>query len=73
MVYVKHSIGWIAEVGKLKVVAQKRLGRLKKISHEVLENERKMVGWILLILRRFFFYFLVYGSSYPNFCILEKK
>ena len=24
-------------------------------------------------LRRFFFYFLVYGSSYPNFCILEKK
>ena len=24
-------------------------------------------------IRRFFFYFLVYGSSDPNFCILEKK
>ena len=23
--------------------------------------------------KRFFFYFLVYGSSDPNFCILEKK
>ena len=23
--------------------------------------------------RRFFFYFLVYGSSDPKFCILEKK
>ena len=23
--------------------------------------------------RQFFFYFLVYGSSDPNFCILEKK
>ena len=44
MVYIKHSIGWIAEVRKLNVVAQKRLGRPKKISHEVLENDRKMVG-----------------------------
>ena len=26
-----------------------------------------------LNLRRFFFYFLVYGSSDPNFCILEKN
>ena len=24
-------------------------------------------------IRQFFFYFLVYGSSDPNFCILEKK
>ena len=27
----------------------------------------------LQFIRRFFFYFLVYGSSYPNFCILEKN
>ena len=26
-----------------------------------------------VIIRRFVFYFLVYGSSDPNFCILEKN
>ena len=28
---------------------------------------------LFLSVRRFFFYFLVYGSSDPNFCTLEKK
>ena len=42
--HVKHSTGWIAEVRKLNVVAQKRSGRPKKSWDEVLENDRKKLG-----------------------------
>ena len=30
-------------------------------------------GASLIFTKAIFFYFLVYGSSYPNFCILEKN
>ena len=36
----------------------------------ILQNNPSVIS---LKLRRFFFYFLVYGSSDPNFCILEKN
>ena len=44
--HVERSTGWIAEVGKLNVVAQKRSGRPKKSwdEDEVLENDRKNLG-----------------------------
>ena len=38
---VEHSTGWIAEVRKLNVVAQKRSGRPRKSWDEVIENDRK--------------------------------
>ena len=39
--HVERSTGWIAEVCKLNVVAQKRSGRPRKSWDEVLENEQK--------------------------------
>ena len=39
--HVERSTGWIAEVRKLNVVAQKRSGRSRKSWDEVLENDRK--------------------------------
>ena len=42
--HVEHSTGWIAEVHKLNVVAQKRSGRPRKSWDEVLENDRKKLG-----------------------------
>ena len=39
--HVERSTGWIAEVRKLNVVAQKRSGRPRKSWDEVLENDRK--------------------------------
>ena len=42
--HVEHSTGWIAEVRKLHVVAQKRSGRPRKSWDEVLENDRKKLG-----------------------------
>ena len=48
--HVERSIGWIAEVRKLNVVAKKRSGRPRKSWDEVLENDKKEV-WILLTLK----------------------
>ena len=42
--HVEHSTGWIAEVRKLHVVAQKGSGRPRKSWDEVLENDRKKLG-----------------------------
>ena len=42
--HVERSTGWIAEVCKLNVVAQKRSGRPRKLWDEVLENDRKKLG-----------------------------
>ena len=42
--HVERSTGWIAEVRKLNVIAQKRSGRPKKSWDEVLENDRKKLG-----------------------------
>ena len=42
--HVERSIGWIAKVHKLNVVAQKRPGRLKKTWDEVLMDDRKKLG-----------------------------
>ena len=42
--HVERSAGWIAEVRKLNVVAQKRSGRPRKSWDEVLENDRKKLG-----------------------------
>ena len=42
--HVEHSTGWIAEVCKLNVVAQKRSGRPRKSLDEMLENNRKKLG-----------------------------
>ena len=39
--HVERSTGWIAEVRKLNVVAQKRSGRPRKSWDEVIENDRK--------------------------------
>ena len=39
--HVEHSTGWIAEVRKLNVVAQKRSGRPRKSWDEVLENDKE--------------------------------
>ena len=38
--HVERSTGWIAEVSKLNVVAQKRRSRPTKISDEVLVDDR---------------------------------
>ena len=50
-VHVERSTGWIEEVRKLNVVAKKRSGRPRKSWDEVLENDRKKLGWILLTLK----------------------
>ena len=42
--HVERSTGWIAEVCKLNVVAQKRSGRPRKSWDEMLENDRKKLG-----------------------------
>ena len=42
--HVERSTGWIAEVRKLNVVAQKRSGRPRKSWDEVIENDRKKLG-----------------------------
>ena len=42
--HVERSTGWVAEVRKLNVVAQKRSGRPRKSWDEVLENDRKKLG-----------------------------
>ena len=42
--HVQRSTGWIVEVRKLNVVAQKRSGRPRKSLDEVLENDRKKLG-----------------------------
>ena len=42
--HVERSTGWIAEIRKLNVVAQKRSGRPRKSWDEVLENDRKKLG-----------------------------
>ena len=42
--HVERSTGWIAEVRKLNVVAQKRSCRPRKSWDEVLENDRKKLG-----------------------------
>ena len=39
--HVERSTGWIAEVHKLNVVAQKRSGRPRKSWDEMLENDRQ--------------------------------
>ena len=39
--HVERSTGWISEVRKLNVVAQKRSGRPRKSSDEVIKNDRK--------------------------------
>ena len=47
------------------IVDNRNMGTLLAYSFGILTSKT--------IIRRFFFYFLVYGSSDPNFCILEKK
>ena len=42
--HAERSTGWIAEVRKLNVVAQKRSGRPRKSWDEVLENDRNKLG-----------------------------
>ena len=42
--HVERSTGWIAEVRKLNVAAQKRSGRPRKSWDEVQENDRKKLG-----------------------------
>ena len=39
--HVERSTGWISEVRKLNVVAQKRSGRPRKSWDEVIRNDRK--------------------------------
>ena len=39
--HVERSTGWISEVHKLNVVAQKRAGRPRKSWDEVIKNDRK--------------------------------
>ena len=39
--HVERSTGWIAEVHKLNVVAQKRSGRPRQSWDEVIKNDRK--------------------------------
>ena len=39
--HVERSTGWISEVRKLNVVAQKRSGRPRKSWDEVIKNDRK--------------------------------
>ena len=42
--HIERSTGWIAEVGKLNGVAQKRHDRPKKTWDEVLVKDRKKLG-----------------------------
>ena len=42
--HVEHSTGWIAEVSKLNVVAQKRRSRPTKTCNEVLMDDRMKLG-----------------------------
>ena len=42
--HVERSTGWIAEVSKLNVVAQKRRSRPTKICDEVLVDDRMKIG-----------------------------
>ena len=42
--HVERSTGWIAEVSKLNVVAQKRRSRPTKICDEVLMDDRMKLG-----------------------------
>ena len=42
--HVEHSTGWIAEVAKLNVVAQKRRSRPTKICDEVLVDDIMKLG-----------------------------
>ena len=42
--HVERSTGWIADVSKLNVVAQKRRSRPTKICDEVLVNDRMKLG-----------------------------
>ena len=42
--HVERSTGWIAEVSKLNVVAQKRRSRPTKIWDEVLVDDRMKLG-----------------------------
>ena len=42
--HVGHSTGWIAEVSKLNVVAQKTRSRPTKICDEVLVDDRMKLG-----------------------------
>ena len=42
--HVEHSTGWIAEVSKLIVVAQKRRSRPTKICDEVRVDDRMKLG-----------------------------
>ena len=42
--HVERSTGWIAEVSKLNVVAQKRRSRPTKICDEVLVDDRMKLG-----------------------------
>ena len=42
--YVKRGKGWIAEVSKLNIVAQKRRSRPTKICDEGLVDERMKLG-----------------------------
>ena len=39
--HVERRTGWISEVCKLNIVAQKRSGRPRKLWDEVLKNDRK--------------------------------
>ena len=41
VIHVERSTGWIAEVLKLNVVAQKRSDRPRKSCDEVIESDRK--------------------------------
>ena len=49
--HVERSTGWISEVRKLNVVAQKRSGRPRKSWDEVIKNDRKKLDLTLLTLR----------------------
>ena len=42
--HIERSTGWIAEVSKLNVVAQKRQSRSTKICNEVLVDDRMKLG-----------------------------
>ena len=46
--HVERSTGWIAEVSKLYVVAQKRRSRPMTICDEVQVDDRMKLGWIVL-------------------------
>ena len=49
--HVERSTGWISEVRKLNVVAQKRSGRPRKSWDEVIKNDRKKLDMDSLTLR----------------------